>query len=104
MLVFTLERSDPYALACLTFPVVKNGSEGDLPVGSGRYSVKTSGETTYLVVNNKKSGFNPVIKTITLVPVRDSESVESSLEIGNTGFFYNDLSSGSYSRINAKTV
>lgn len=104
MLVFTLERSDPYALACLTFPVVKNGSEGDLPVGSGRYSVKTSGETTYLVVNNKKSGFNPIIKTITLVPVRDSESVESSLEIGNTGFFYNDLSSGSYSRINAKTV
>ncbi len=104
MLVFTLESSDPYALACLTFPVVKNGSEGDLPVGSGRYSVKTSGETTYLVVNTKKSGFNPVIKTITLVPVRDSESVESSLEIGNTGFFYNDLSSGSYSRINAKTV
>jgi len=104
MLVFTLEKSDPYALACLTFPVVKNGSDGDLPVGSGRYSVKTSGETTYLVVNNKKSGFNPIIKTITLVPVRDSESVESSLEIGNTGFFYNDLSSGSYSRINAKTV
>lgn len=104
MLVFTLERSDPYALACLTFPVVKNGSEGDLPVGSGRYSVKTSGETTYLVVNNKKTGFNPIIKTITLVPVRDSESVESSLEIGNTGFYYNDLSSGTYSRINAKTV
>ena len=104
MLVFTLGKSDPYVLACLTFPVVKNGSEGDLPIGSGRYSVKTSGETTYLVVNNKKTGFNPAIKTITLVPVRDSSSVESSLEIGNTGFYYNDLSNGSYSRINAKTV
>ena len=39
-----------------------------------------------------------------LVPVRDSSSVESSLEIGNTGFYYNDLSSGTYSRINAQTV
>lgn len=104
MLIFTLAKADPYALACLTFPIVKNGSEGELPVGSGRYTAQVSGETTYLVVNNKKSGFNPIIKTITLVPVRDGSSVESSLEIGNTGFHYNDLSSGTYSRIKAHTV
>lgn len=104
MLIFTLAKADPYALACLTFPIVKNGAEGELPIGSGRYTAQVSGETTYLVVNSKKSGFNPAIKTITLVPVRDSSSVESSLEIGNTGFYYNDLSSGTYSRINAKTV
>ncbi len=104
MLVFTLTNPDPYVLACLTFPVVKNGSEGELPIGSGRYAPQVSGETIYLVVNSKKAGFNPAIKTITLVPVRDSGSVESSLEIGNTGFYYNDLSSGTYSRINAKTV
>jgi len=104
MLIFTLTNADPYALACLTFPIVKNGSEGELPIGSGRYTAQVSGETTYLVVNNKKSGFNPIIKTITIVPVRDGSSVESSLEIGNTGFHYNDLSSGTYSRINAQTV
>ena len=104
MLVFTLETPDPYALSCLTFPIVKNGSEGELPVGSGRYIPQISGESTYLVVNTNKSGFNPAIKTIMLVPVRDSGSIESSLEIGNTGFYYNDLSSGSYLRINAKTV
>lgn len=104
MLVFTLASPDPYALACLTFPVVKNGSEGELPIGSGRYAPQVSGETVYLVVNSKKSGFNPAIKTITLVPVRDSSSIESSLEIGNTSFYYNDLNSGTYSRINAKTV
>lgn len=104
MLVFTLVSPDPYALACLTFPIVKNGASGELPVGSGRYAAKTSGETVYLVVNSKKSGFNPAIKTITLVPVRDSSSVESSLEIGNTSFYYDDLSDGTYSRINAKTV
>ena len=104
MLVFTLTSPDPYVLACLTFPVVKNGASGELPTGSGRYAPKISGETVYLVVNSKKSGFNPAIKTITLVPVRDSSSVESSLEIGNTGFYYDDLSDGTYSRINAKTV
>lgn len=104
MLVFTMEKADPYALACLTFPVVKNGSEGQLPIGSGRYAPNISGETVFLVVNGKKSGFNPAIKNIMLMPVRDNSSVESSLEIGNTGFYYNDLSSGNYSRINAKTV
>ena len=104
MLVFTLESADPYALSCLTFPIVKNGSEGELPVGSGRYVPQISGESTYLVVNTKRSDFNPAIKTIMLVPVRDSNSIESSLEIGNTGFYYNDLGSGSYLRINAKTV
>lgn len=104
MLVFTLETADPYALSCLTFPIVKNGAEGELPVGSGRYIPQISGESTYLVVNSKKADFNPAIKTIMLVPVRDNSSIESSLEIGNTGFHYNDLGSGSYLRINAQTV
>lgn len=104
MIVFTLERPDPYALACLTFPIVKSGSQGELPVGSGRYVPQKSGESIYLIVNTKKADFKPAIKTIMLVPVRDSSSIESSLEIGNTGFYCNDLSGGTYLRINAKTV
>lgn len=104
MIIFNLEKPDPYAVSCLTFPIVKNGSSGNLPTGSGRYIPEISGETTYLVVNKNKTGFNPAVKTIMLVPVRDAASIESSLEIGNTGFYYNDLSSGVYSRINAQTV
>ena len=104
MVIFNLINPDPYAVSCLTFPIVKKGSSGSLPIGSGRYIPEISGETTYLVVNKNKAGFNPAIKTIMLVPVRDSNSLESSLEIGNTGFHYNDLSNGVYSRINAKTV
>lgn len=104
MLIFTLESPDPYALSCLTFPIVKSGSQGELPIGCGRYVPQESGESIYLVVNTKKAGFNPAIKTIMLVPVRDSSSIESSLEIGNTGFYFNDLSSGTYLRINAQTV
>lgn len=104
MVMFNLKSPDPYAVSCLTFPIIKNGSVGNLPMGSGRYVPEVSGETTYLVVNKNKSGFNPAIKTIMLVPVRDNSSLESSLEIGNTGFYYNDLSSGVYSRINAQTI
>ncbi len=104
MVIFSLESVDPYAASCLTFPIIKSGSSGNLPLGSGRYVPEISGESTYLVVNKNKAGFNPAIKTIMLVPVRDSSSIESSLEIGNTGFYYNDLSDGAYSRINAQTV
>lgn len=104
IVMFNLDSPDPYAVSCLTFPIVKSGSNGNFPMGSGRYVPQISGETTYLVVNKNKSGFNPAIKTIMLVPVRDNNSLESSLEIGNTGFYYNDLSSGVYSRINAQTV
>lgn len=104
ILIFTLKSPDPYALSCLTFPIVKSGSQGELPVGCGRYVPQESGESIYLVVNTKRAGFNPAIKTIMLVPVRDSSSIESSLEIGNTGFYFNDLSSGTYLRINAQTV
>lgn len=104
MVVFTLKNPDPYALSCLNFPIVKASSPKDSPIGSGRYKIEKSGESLYLIVNAKKAKFNPSIKTIMLVPVRSAESLESSVEIGNTAFNYNDLSSGTYSRINAKTV
>ncbi len=104
MLVFSLSKSDPYALSCLTFPIVKNGATGEAPVGSGRYVYQKNGEEIYLVVNPKHADFDPAIKTISLVPIRDSSSLESSLEIGNTGFYFDDLSDGKFSRINAQTV
>lgn len=104
MVVFTLKNPDPYALSCLTFPIIKGSSSAETPVGSGRYKIEKSGESVYLVVNSKKSSFNPSIKTIMLVPVRAADSLESSVEIGNTAFHYNDLADGTYSRINAKTV
>lgn len=103
--VFTLTNSDPYALACLTFPIVKGGNTtDDFPAGSGRYIPHISGESVYLVVNAQKTGFAPAIKTIMLSPVRNSDAVISSLEIGNIGFYYNDLSSGIYTRLNAHNI
>lgn len=103
--VFTLTNPDPYALACLTFPIVKAGNSTDnLPVGSGRYIPHLTDGAVYLVVNTQKTGFAPAIKTILLSPVRDADTVVSSLEIGNIGFYYDDLSSGIFSRLNANNV
>ena len=103
--VFNLTNTDPYALACLSFPIVKGGNvTDDLPVGSGRYIPHVSGESVYLVVNSQKSGFAPAIKTILLTPVRNSDTLITSLEIGNIAFNYDDLSTGIFSRINANTV
>lgn len=104
IVIFTLINSDPYALSCLDFPIIKGGADTELATGCGRYIPRYSGEDIYLTANSAKQGFNPAIKTVKLVPVRDETSVISSLEIGNTCFNYNDLSDGIYSRINAKTV
>lgn len=104
ILVFKLTNSDPYALSCLDFPVTKNGDESDLAVGCGRYVPTADGEEITLTANNEKSNFDPVIKTIKLLPVKDESAVISSLEVGNTCFHYNDLSEGVYSRINAHSV
>lgn len=103
--VFTLERSDPYAVSCLNFPVVRPAAdEESLPLGTGRYKLMKTGETVYLVANTLRPSFNPAVKTISLEPVHDSDSVESSTVIGNTAFFYDDLSSGTFTRINANMV
>ncbi len=104
MLMFHMTEPNAYALSDLTFPIVKNGLIGLMPVGCGRYVFQKDGEKSYLIVNTNKSGFNPTIKTITLVPVRGDDYLQSSLEIGNIGFCFNDLADGKYSRINAHCV
>ena len=105
IVMITMEREDPYVASCLDFPVVKlNKNDEDLPIGSGRYKYARDGENIYLVVNTNKSNFNPAIKTIALEAVHDSEYLDSSLVVGNTAIFVDDLSAGAYNRINATTV
>lgn len=102
--VFNLEKSDPYAVSCLDFPIIKVNDNFDLPTGSGRYSYLKKGDSVYLVVNQYNTSFNPNFKTINLEAVHETESFSSSLVIGNTAFYYDDLSSGSFERINAQSV
>lgn len=100
IVAFTLEAADPYALSCLDFPVAK--MQDDALIGTGRYRIENSGDAVYLVANTQRTGFAPVIQTVMLVPVRDNTTLGRSLEIGNTAFYYDDLSSGRYLRLNAQ--
>ncbi len=104
IVVFELKNNDPYALSCLDFPVIKSGDVADLAHGSGRYVPKKSGEEIILTANASKPGFDPNLKTIKLLPIKDESAIITSLEVGNTCFNYNDLSSGIYSRLNAHSV
>lgn len=104
ILIFTLTNNDPYALACLDYPITKNGDDADLAVGCGRYVPTVSDEEITLTANSARLDFDPVIKTVNLLPVKDESAIISSLEVGNTCFHYNDLSDGVYSRINAHSV
>ena len=100
IVAFTLAAADPYALSCLDFPVAK--MQGDTLIGTGRYRIEKDGDDVYLVANTQRAGFAPVIQTVMLVPVRDNTTLGRSLEIGNTAFYYDDLSSGHYLRLNAQ--
>jgi len=40
--VFALKTPSPYAVNCLTYPVIKDNDTADTPVGSGRYTVDES--------------------------------------------------------------
>lgn len=104
MIMFSLEKPDPFALSCLDFPVVRKKTDSSFSLGTGKYYFLKNKENTYLALNTYKSGFEPKYKTIKLVSVYDSDSIESSIVIGDTAFYYNDISDGEYSRINAHTV
>lgn len=118
--LFTLAALDPYVLSVLDFAIVKNKtadtekpketqtgyfiSVKTMPVGSGRYVLKEQGADFYCQANTKRlGGFSPRCDKILLAPVGNSDGMRYALEIGDYDFFYDDLSSGTYTRINATT-
>ncbi len=103
--VFTLTQPDKYAESVLTFPIVKSGTADDKdskPVGSGRYKLEGTDQNPFFSVNtNNSAGASAHFKTLALINLPDSDALINSLQIGNTDFIFDDLSSGSYKRINA---
>ena len=130
-IVFILNVADPYAAACLDFPIVKSGTGAEdrkaaekalreaaeaagedyhkttdkqVPVGTGRYTLSyEEGESDPVLTafNERYKGFYPSMSTIHLVNVTDSSALFYSLEIGNISFAFDDLSGGKYTRVNA---
>ena len=103
-LVFSLNRSNPYAANCLTFPIIKNGGKDDTPIGSGRYRlVENKGKLELRANESRLGGFSPKQNKISLINIQDSKTLSFALQIGNIDFAYSDLSEGSYSRVNANS-
>ena len=102
-LVVTLKESDPYAANCLTFPIVKKGSNIDRPLGSGRYVLSEESGKYYLTVNPQKTGFSPSITKFELNEIKNAAVINDSLQIGGTCFNFDDLADGAYQRVTAAT-
>lgn len=103
--VFTLRAADPDAVNCLDFAIIRKDSRADQPTGSGRYVMETGDGGPLLRANTERlGGFSPILRTIRLFSVSDSESLGYTLQIGNIGFAFLDLADGVYQRINASAA
>ncbi|MDD2362400.1 MAG: ABC transporter substrate-binding protein [Oscillospiraceae bacterium] len=101
IILFELDSPDPNAAACLTFPIIKKGSEEN-PIGSGRYSFK-DGDSPKLVANTHNSSKNN-IKTIRLLDVTDGDAILYALESGSIIFCFTDLADGNIPRTSSASV
>lgn len=104
-LLFTMTTENPNALSLLDFAIVKASTvDSDLPTGSGRYYAVKSGTDISLQNNKNWRGTQDMnLEKITLFNISDSSALSHSMEIGNVDYFFSDLSSGSYQRINGAT-
>ncbi len=99
--VFKLKSADIYALGCLTFPVIKSGSDTkSKAVGSGRYYLSSG---TLKANKNHISSEKASISKISLYNIKNSDSLFGSLQIGAICFAYKNLSDCKTERIVAAT-
>ncbi|NLN82457.1 MAG: ABC transporter substrate-binding protein [Clostridiales bacterium] len=90
-IVFKLKTPDPNAAACLSFPVIKNGTSSK-PIGSGRY-IFDDEESPVLRANPHHSA-KPANKTIRLIDIPNDEAMIYALASGSLSYYYTDLSGG----------
>ena len=96
-ITFSLQEGDPYAAACLTFPVIRTGEDGTV-LGSGPYVFDN---TPRLVANTH--GGESAFSEIRLLDLVDDEERAGGVELGNLTYFYSDLSSGDIPRVSGAT-
>ena len=104
--VFTMASDNVFSQNCLTFPVVQAGTgENDTPVGSGRYCLQQNSQGRFLAENeNSTRNEDMATEKIILAPISSEESVLYQLQSGNLSFYFDDLSDGDYTKINANML
>ncbi len=93
--VFTLEYSDVYVSAKLTFPIVKHGTadiQASVPTGSGDYYYVEG-----TLINNTTN------EQIGLYSIDTSKSAENAFKIGATDAFFSDLADCEYTGVAGDT-
>ncbi len=106
--IFNLSRHDPYFASLLTFPILKQGSDGLknednvelVPIGCGRFVFSDDG--TALVPNDKYHKSSTNVTKINLINAPDNESMEHYVEVGATDLYYADPSSENIIRMSGK--
>lgn len=95
---FTFAARDPYAAACLCFPVVRVNADGTV-LGSGPYVFD---HTPRLVANpHAEAG---TITEIRLLDLVDDASVAKGLDLGNISYFFSNLADGEVPRVSSATA
>lgn len=103
---FTLRQPDVYAQQCLTFPIVQNGTgTASLPIGSGRYILRSiSGHYVLAANTNNTRGETLNTKIIGLVPITADKEEIYRVQTGELSYYYNDMDTGAFTKLTAKTV
>ena len=100
---FTLKNADPMALNVLDFPIAKSGDGGY--VGTGKYTLKKSGDMKYFQVNKNhrdyKNSWNEQIALYDMVGV---SSPIYPFKANKISLYKNDLNSSEYINLSSKTV
>ena len=99
--VFTLAAPDPQFSACLTFPILREGTD-DAPVGGGRYLLE-KGERPRLIWNSHYEGEHST-DVIYLRYLADRDSMIRGLETGVVSYYFDDLSNGEIPRISTASA
>lgn len=103
---FTLSQPDVYAQQCLTFPIVQNGTgSASLPIGSGRYILRSINRQYVLAANAKNTrGEALKTKTVGLVPITADNEEIYRVQTGELNYYYNDMDTGTFTKLTAATV
>lgn len=104
--IFTLSTDKIFSESCLTFPIIQAGTgENEVPVGSGRYCIQQNSEGRFLTENSTSTRSEDMTsKKIMLSPISSESGELYQLQSGALSFFFDNLDSGEYTKINANTV
>ena len=113
--IFRLRDDNPHEVNNLIFPIVQKDSDKDsdssdsysaeLPLGSGRYSIKEdeSGKKTLTVNKQRLDGYHPKYNNIGLKDITEAASVPNLFSFGEVDFYTESFSSGTYKRFTGES-